>query len=103
MSKELLQQMVEKLGLQEVAQTIGYNKTAVCHVLKGNYRGKPDRILKAVEEKFSQQPVECPVLGQIPLSKCVEERNRPFAAVNPIRVRLARTCPKCKMGATNDK
>jgi hypothetical protein len=25
----------------------------------------------------------------------VEERNRPFAAVNPLRVRLARTCPTC--------
>ena len=94
--------MVEKLGLQEVAQTIGYNKTTVCHVLKGNYKGKPDRILKAVMEKFSQSPVECPVLGEIALSRCVEERNRPFAAVNPIRVRLARTCPKCGRAGSED-
>lgn len=96
MSKELLQQMIEKLGLAEVAARIGYNKSAVCHVARGTYRGKSDRILKAIEEKFSQQGVECPVLGEIPLSRCVEERSRPFAATNPLRVLLARTCQKCR-------
>ncbi len=103
MSKELLQQMVEKLGLQEVARQIGYNKSAVCHVLKGNYKGKPDRILNATEEKYSQQPVECPVLGEIPLSRCVEERNRPFTPVNPLRVRLAKTCPRCTRTCPSQK
>ncbi|HPP07199.1 MAG TPA: hypothetical protein PLW88_07485 [Syntrophorhabdaceae bacterium] len=92
----LLQQMVEKLGLSHVADAIGYNKTAVCHVLKGTYRGKPDKILKAVENKFSQQPVECPVLGRIALARCVEERNKPFAPVNPLRVRLIKTCKSCR-------
>jgi hypothetical protein len=87
--------MVEKLGLPEVARRIGYNKSAVCHVLKDSYKGKPDRILKAAEETFSQAIVECPVLGEIALSRCVEERGRPFAAVNPIRVSLARMCPRC--------
>lgn len=101
MSRELLQQMVDKLGLQEVSRRIGYTKGAVCHVLKGSYKGNPARILKATEGKFSQQTVECPVLGEIPLSRCVEERNRPFAATNPLRVRLARTCPKC--GRNDDK
>lgn len=101
MSMELLQQMVEKLGLQEVAKQIGYNKSAVCHVLKGSYRGNPGRVLKAVEDKFSQQAVECPVMGTIPLSRCVENRNLPFSSANPIRVMLARTCPKCRRN--NDK
>lgn len=95
MSKKLLQQMVEKLGLQEVSKQIGYTKGAVCHVLKGSYKGNPGRILKATEEKFSQQTVECPVMGEIPLSRCVENRNLPFSSANPIRVILARMCPKC--------
>ena len=98
MSIELLRQMVDTLGLQEVAGRIGKSKTAVCHVLRGTYKGRPDRILKLVEEKFSMDVVRCPVLGEIALSRCVEERNRPFAAVNPIRVRLARTCPRCERG-----
>ena len=99
MSTELLQSMVEKLGLQEVADKIGYNKSAVCHVVKGSYKGKPDRIIAAVEAAYSQRPVECPILGEIALSRCVEERSRPFAATNSIRVMLARTCPKCQITA----
>ena len=95
MNKKLLQSMIDKLGLAEVAQRIGYDKTAVCHVARGTYRGKPDRILKAVEESFSQRIVECPVLGGITFARCVEERSRPFIATNPTRVALARTCPKC--------
>lgn len=87
--------MVKKLGLQEVSDRIGYTKSAVCHVLKGSYKGRPDRILKAVEEKFSQETVECPVLGEIALSRCVEERSRPFAATNPLRVQLYRMCKEC--------
>ncbi len=98
MSTGLLQQMVERLGLQEVARQIGYTKGAVCHVLKGSYKGNPGRILKAVEEKYSQQAVECPIMGEIPLSRCVENRNLPFSSANPIRVMLARTCPKCRRG-----
>lgn len=99
MSKELLQSMVEKLGLDEVANRIGKSKSAVCHVAHGTYKGKPDRILAAVEEKFSQRSVECPVLGNITLARCTEEKSRPFAATNSIRVMLARTCPKCQKTA----
>ena len=95
MSRELLQQMVEKLGLAEVSAAIGYTKGAVCHVMRGTYKGRADRILAAVEEKFSQRLVECPVLGQISLARCTEEKARPFSAANTIRVALARTCPRC--------
>jgi hypothetical protein len=98
MNVDELQRIVEKEGLEVVAERIGYAKSAVCHVVRGTYKGRPDRILIAAEEKYSQENVECPVLGDITLSRCVEERHRPFAAVNPIRVRLARTCPKCTRG-----
>ena len=105
MSAELLQQMVEKIGLQEVAGRIGYSKSAVCHVLRGTYKGKVEKILIAAEQAFSVEQVRCPVLGDIPLHRCVEEQSRPFSAANRIRVSLARTCPKCdrKKGTANDK
>jgi hypothetical protein len=99
MSVELLQSMVEKLGLAEVADRIGVSKSAVCHVARGTYKGKPDRILAAVEEKFSQRSVECPVLGDITLATCTEKKNLPFSAANSVRVMLARTCPKCQQTA----
>jgi hypothetical protein len=98
-----LQQIVETEGLQAVSDRLGVNKSTVCHVVRGTYRGKPDRILQAAEAVYSQRPVECPVLGDITLCHCIEEKNRPFSAVNPIRVSLARTCPKCAAGAGKEK
>lgn len=96
MSADLLQQMVDKIGLQEVAGRIGYSKSAVCHVLRGTYKGKVEKILEATERSFSEETVTCPVLGNIPYHRCIEEQNRPFSAANSIRVTLARTCPKCE-------
>lgn len=101
--KALLEEMVVKLGLQEVADAIGRSKSAVCHVHRGTYKGNPEAILRAVEERFSQRLVECPVLGEIPLNRCVEERSRPFAATNPVRVRLARACKGCGQNTKGDQ
>lgn len=92
----LLSEMVDKLGLQEVARRIGYNKTTVCHVLRGTYKGSPAAIIKATQAAYGRERVSCPVLGEIPLARCVTERTRPFTAINPLRVKLARTCPTCK-------
>jgi DNA transposition AAA+ family ATPase len=39
--------MVDKIGLQEVAGRIGYSKRAVCHVLRGTYKGKTENVLVA--------------------------------------------------------
>ena len=92
----LAREMVKKLGLQAVSAAISRHKSAVSHVLNGDYKANPELILRAIEEKFSRQTVECPVLGLIALNQCVEERSRPFSGVNPIRVRLAKTCPVCR-------
>lgn len=89
------QQIVKKEGLQAVSTRLGVSKSTVCHVVRGTYKGKPDRILKLAEGAYSQRTVECPVLGGITYARCIEEKNRSFSAVNPIRVRLARTCPRC--------
>lgn len=97
--------MVDKIGLQEVAGRIGYSKSAVCHVLRGTYKGKTEKVLVAVERAFSDEQILCPVLGDIPLHRCIEEQNRPFSAANSIRVSLARACPTCdrKKGASRDE
>ena len=97
-STALLTEMVDKLGLQEVVRQIGYKKTTVCHVLRGTYKGSPAAVIQAAEEAYSRDVVTCPILGDISLSQCVQERKRPFAAINPLRVKLARTCPVCEGG-----
>ena len=93
----LLKSMVETVGLAEVAKKVGYSKSAVCHVMNGTYKGRAGQILDAVRAAYDQTPVACPILGEITVARCSTERSRPFAATNPQRVRLARTCPSCEV------
>lgn len=93
---DLLRAKVAELGQAEVARRIGKSDSAICQVLAGNYKGNPDNILALVEEQFGSATVNCPVLGEIPLKRCAENRRRPFAATNPTRVRLYRACKECK-------
>jgi hypothetical protein len=39
--------------------------------------------------------IDCPIIGEIPLNICVDNQSRPFAATNPMRVRLHRACKAC--------
>lgn len=96
MENNLVRQMVDRIGLEGVARKIGRSKSAVCHVLRGTYKGNPDNIIALVERAFSVEAIECPVLGNIPLNRCIEEQGKPFAVTNRIRVALARTCPACE-------
>jgi len=92
---ELLRRVVAEHGQAEVARRIGKSDSAVCQVLSGKYQGSTENILQRVEEVFGQSTVVCPIVGEISLGKCAENRKRPFAATNPTRVALFRACPKC--------
>lgn len=95
---KLFDDMVEKIGQAEVARRTGYSRSAVCCVHKRTYRGDPGKLLEAVRSAFDTSTVHCPILGDITYARCIEEKNRPFAAVNPVRVRLAKTCRVCNGG-----
>lgn len=92
----LLKRKVSELGQAHVARTLGYSPSALSQVLSGKYQGDMTNMLTRVDEVYGGSTVDCPVLGEIPLGKCAEHRKRPFAATNPIRVRLYSTCPTCK-------
>lgn len=95
---DLLRKKVEELGQAEVARRIGKSPSSVCQILSGEYKGSPDNILQLIEEHFGQSTVQCPILGEIPLKRCAENRRRPFAATNPTRVRLWKACKDCDQG-----
>jgi hypothetical protein len=79
----------------KVAERIGYSPAVVNQVLGGSYKGDLRAVQKAVEGALMGATVECPVLGTIGGNRCLEEQRRPFAATNPNRVRLFKTCPTC--------
>ena len=92
---ELLRRRVEETSYRQVAQELGYSTSVIYQVLKGTYQGNLDRVRQRVEATYRQGEVPCPVLGLISTIRCATERRRPFAATNPLRVRLYRTCPTC--------
>lgn len=92
---KLLNQKVGELGQGEVATRIGYSKATVSLVINGKYNGNLNSVLLKVKEVFGGLKVSCPVLGEIDLAECAENKRQPFSASNPLRVRLFKTCKTC--------
>ena len=91
----LLRKAVAADGQAAVARRIGYSPSAVNQALKGSYGGSLDNLLARVAEVFGSDTVCCPVMGEISLRRCAEERRKPFAATSPLRARLFRACREC--------
>ena len=92
----LLQQKVAELGQAEAARRLDVSAAAISQLLSGKYQAAPDNILRRVVEVFGGLSTDCPVLGEIPLSRCALERKKPFAAVNHQAVALWRACQTCE-------
>lgn len=92
---KLLREKVAELGQAQVARDLGYSASAISQVLHGKYQGSLDNLLERVAEVYGSDVVSCPVLGDIPLGRCSEERRKPFAATNAQRVRQWRACQNC--------
>lgn len=93
---ELLRRAVSEAGSQaKVAAKLGYSSATVSQLLSGSYNGSSDTVLTRVFEVYGGQVVGCPILGDIALCRCVDERRRPFSATNPRRVRMYRACKGC--------
>jgi len=92
---ELLRQRVAESSQAKVAKELGYSASTVNQVLKGSYAGGLDNFLERVAEVYGGDTIDCPVLGDIPLSRCSSERKKPFRATNHQAVELFRTCPHC--------
>src|SRR5690554_461253 len=93
---ELLRAAVAEAGaMRPVATRLGCSVSAVSHLLSGSYKADPAHMAQRIEETYGHRVVDCPVLGSIPITECAKHRNAPFAATNPIRVRLWRACRVC--------
>jgi hypothetical protein len=94
-SMSLLKKAVAESGQAAVARKLGYSPSAINQVLKGTYRGSLFNLLSRVDEVYSDQTVNCPVMGTVPLSRCAHERKKRFGTSSPQRVRLWRACQDC--------
>ena len=78
-----------------VATRIGMSPAVVNQVLKGCYQGSAINVQRRVEGALMGVTVDCPMIGDIPLNRCIDNQCRPFAATNPLRVALHRACKTC--------
>lgn len=92
---EIARRAVTEHGQAEVARRIGRSASALSQVLSGKYAGDPGIILELIEAEFGDSTVACPVLGEVPLITCIEEREKPFKATSSQRVKLWRACQAC--------
>nr|DAN91198.1 MAG TPA: DNA-binding protein [Caudoviricetes sp.] len=90
-----LKKTCENMSQAKVAKAIGYSAATVNLVLKGNYKGDLNAVEKAFKGVFSVETVSCPILGDIPESKCISIQRQPFAATNHQRVLLFKSCKTC--------
>jgi hypothetical protein len=91
----LLKRVVAANGQAAVARALGYSASALSQALSGSYGGSLENMLQRVSEVYGDGTVRCPVMGEVLLSRCAEERRKPFCASNPQRVRLYRACQGC--------
>lgn len=91
----VLESECQKRTQRVVATELGYSPSVINQVLKGTYPGDNEKVRAKVEGMYMGATVMCPVVGAIPRNRCIEQQGRPFAATNPMRVQMYRTCPTC--------
>lgn len=81
---------------RHVAGQLGYSPALISNVLAAKYTGDLAAVEQAVNARFAQSQVECPVLGSIAAGECYDHQGRPFSTANPQHVKLYRACPTCR-------
>ena len=88
----VLRTQCEKTSQSAVSKQLNYSPAVVNQVLKGTYKGDVTKVEIAVKGCFMNEVVNCPVVGEIATHICLNYQKQPFAAINPLRVQLYKTC-----------
>lgn len=99
---QVLNDAIDQRGKGEVAEALGCSTALVHQLATARYSSPIDGWRQRVMAELARDRVQCPVLGVISTDECRSHRNRDFAATNPTRVELFRTCPTCPNNPEND-
>ncbi|MFH1028855.1 MAG: hypothetical protein V1791_12705 [Pseudomonadota bacterium] len=83
-------------GAARVAEELGCTDSLISQLRTGTYPS-PARKYRQIVEKYGQETVNCPVVGEMPLERCSRERERPWSSANPTRRAFSQACPACKV------
>ena len=85
-------------GVGEVARKIDKSPATVSQVKNGKYAGNPARIVELIMANFTDDTIICPIMGEIPISDCLDARKRvdmPYIPSSGQTTALYKTCPSC--------
>lgn len=91
----LLNEKANTSGRRQVEKDLGVSRTTLSQVLNHKYLGNMDNIKEKVLAAYTNAEVFCPVLGDIPVKRCLTEQIKPFSPANPQRIQLYKTCMSC--------
>lgn len=86
-----------------VAIKLGYSGGLVSHVLARRYPGNVALVFAKIRGTLMGEVVECPIVGIIPSTRCLDEQKRPFHSTNSIRARLFHACKTCPNNRKNQE
>jgi hypothetical protein len=92
----LLRESIKNRGQATVARELGYSPSAINQVFRGNYKGSLTNLMERIAETYGNGTVTCPVMGEIALRRCAQERKKIFGVSSPQRVKLWRACRECE-------
>ncbi len=91
----LLERKTEELGRRVVEKDLGISRAALSQVLNQKYKGSLNNIKDKVLAAYTSAEVTCPILGDIPVKRCLSEQVKTFNPSNPQRVQLYKACMRC--------
>jgi hypothetical protein len=100
---EALALACQRSTARAVAAQLGYSGGLISHLLARRYPGDVSLAFAKIRGALMGEQIECPVLGEIPTTRCLVEQKRPFAATNSIRARLFLACQTCPRNRKNQE
>jgi hypothetical protein len=88
----VLQEKCDLASQRQVADHLGVSNAVISQALKQKYPGDIISLEKKVRGAFMGETVNCPVLGELGLNKCLQNQGEKMSSVNPLRVQLYRAC-----------
>ncbi len=105
---EALAQLADAQGLTAAGKAIDYSGSLVSQVLANKYAGDVGLVEEKVRGALLGLTVECPRLGEMTRSVCLEWQKKPLAHTSSLRVEMYHACrsgcPHSRLtGGTDDR
>lgn len=83
-------------GASRVAEELGCTPSLITQLRNGTYpESGAIKWYRKIVALYGNETVTCPALGEIPLIRCVEERDKPAGAPSAAYARQRRACRAC--------